>query len=86
MCQGVTQYRSLQPSMEVILVAHQEKHSRTRRLLEADLGPASPRPLGYGLLANPSTIRAIWSRTQSGVKRRVCPPKKYREYCPACRR
>ena len=31
---------------EAIPVAHPEKHPHTRRLLEVELSPVSPRPLG----------------------------------------
>ena len=37
--------RSLLPSMEVVQVAHLEKHPHTRILLEVDPSLVSPRPL-----------------------------------------
>ena len=44
--QGVTRYQSLLPSVEVVQVAHLEKHPHTRILLEVDPSLISPRPLG----------------------------------------
>ena len=43
---GVTQYRSLHSYVEVVQVAHMEKHLHTRKPLEVDLSLVSPRPLG----------------------------------------
>ena len=42
----VTRYRSLLPFVEVVQVAHLEKHPHTRILLEVDLSLVSPRPPG----------------------------------------
>ena len=44
--QGVTQYRSLYPYVEVVQVAHLEKYPHISKLLKVDLSLVSPRPLG----------------------------------------
>ena len=70
---------------EAIPVAHPEKHPHTCRLVEVDLSPVSPCPLGEGLLANPSTILDTWTRTLFGAKYHACPPEVQHEYRPVCR-
>ena len=78
--QGVTRYRSLPPSVEVVQVAHLEKHPHICTLLEVDLSLLSPRPLGYGSLANPLTVPNTWTHILSGGKCHVCPPEIPHEY------